>query len=317
MEYFAGSSKLNRTLPKPVVTVGNFDGLHLGHRAITDTVVERARSIGGTAVVYTFEPHPRRVLSPNDGPKLLTTLEQKAELIAAAGIDVLIVETFDTEFSWTTAEDFVRIILHERIRPAEVYVGYDFRFGRDREGSMRMLTELGPRLGFAVTIIPEVTVDEGDVNSTRIRTLLSESRVGEAARMLGRPYSIRGHIVEGDRRGRTIGFPTANLAPQNEILPQPGVYAGRMRFLDAGPGPAAGDELPAVTNVGVRPTFDGSGLVQAEAHLIDFEGDVYGRHVDLSFVDHLRPERRFPGVEELKKQIASDVVAARRLLERP
>jgi len=298
-----------------VVTVGNFDGLHLGHRVITDTVVDRAQAIGGTAVVYTFEPHPRRVLSPDDGPKLLTTLEQKTELIAAAGIDVLIVETFDTEFSWTTAEDFVRIILHERIRPAEVYVGYDFRFGRDREGSMRMLTELGPRLGFAVTIIPEVTVDEGDVNSTRIRALLSESRVVEASSMLGRPYSIRGEIVAGDRRGRTIGFPTANLVPENEILPQPGVYAGRMRFLDAGRGPSKGDELPAVTNVGVRPTFDGNGRVQAEAHLIDFDGDVYGRHVDLSFAEHLRPEQRFSAVEELKKQIASDVVEARRLLE--
>jgi riboflavin kinase/FMN adenylyltransferase len=317
LEYFAGSRELNRTLPKPVVTVGNFDGLHLGHRAITDTVVERARSIGGTAVVYTFEPHPRRVLSPHDGPKLLTTLEQKTELIAASGIDVLIVEPFDTEFSWTTAEDFVRIILHERIQPAEVYVGYDFRFGRDRAGSMRMLTELGPRLGFAVTIIPEVTVDEGDVNSTRIRTLLSESRVGEASGMLGRPYSIRGDIVEGDRRGRTIGFPTANVAPENEILPQPGVYAGRMRFLDAGPGPPIGEVLPAVTNVGVRPTFAGDGRVQAEAHLIDFEGDVYGRRVDLSFVEHLRPERHFPGVEELKKQIASDVAEASRVLVLP
>ncbi len=314
MEYFAGSKELNRTLPKPVVTVGNFDGLHVGHRAITDTVVERARSIGGTAVLYTFEPHPRRVLSPDDGPSLLTTLEQKVELIAAAGIDVLIVETFDTEFSWTTAEEFVRVILNQRIQPAEVYVGYDFRFGRDREGSMRMLTELGPRLGFAVTIIPEVTMGDGDVNSTRIRKLLAESRVEEAAGMLGRPYSIRGNIVEGDRRGRTIGFPTANLAPDNEILPQPGVYSGRMRFLDEGPGPDAGDELPAVTNVGVRPTFDGSGRIQAEAHLIDFSGDVYGRHVDLSFANHLRPEQRFPGVEELKIQIATDVVEARRLL---
>ena len=135
--------------------------------------------------------------------------------------------------------------------------------------------------------------------------------------MLGRPYSIRGEIVEGDRRGRTIGFPTANLAPENEILPQPGVYAGRMRFLDTGPGPSKGVEFPAVTNVGVRPTFEGNGRVQAEAHLIDFDGDVYGRHVELSFAEHLRPEQRFAGVEELKKQIASDVVEARRLLELP
>ena len=316
MEYFAGSNALNRSLPKPVVTVGNFDGLHVGHRAITDTVVERARAMGGTAVVYTFEPHPRRVLSPDRGPKLLTTLEQKSELIEAAGIDVLIVEKFDAGFARTEAEDFIRKILYERIRPVEVYVGYDFHFGRDREGSMRLLTELGPRLGFAVTVIPEVTVDGGDVNSTRIRKLLAEARVGEVTGMLGRAYSVRGEIVEGDRRGRTIGFPTANLLPQNEVLPAAGVYAGTIRFLDDGD-PAAGSERPVVINVGNRPTFEDEGRLQAEAHLIDFEGDLYGRRVDLTFTAHLRAEQKFPGIDALREQIAADVVEARRALEIP
>ncbi len=178
---------------------------------------------------------------------------------------------------------------------------------------MRMLTELGPKLGFAVTIVPEVTIDEGNVNSTTIRKLLVEARIEEVSRMLGRPYSIRGSIVQGDGRGRTLGFSTANLQPENEVLPASGVYAGRLRFLDDGV-PGRGEDLPAVMNVGHRPTFGGTNGVQAEAHLIDFDGDVYGRRVELLFLNRLRPERRFPGVEALREQIASDVVEARRLL---
>jgi len=163
-------------LPKgTVVTVGTFDGVHLGHRAILDTVVERSHALEGEAVVYTFDPHPRKILRPERAPRLLVTLEQKLELLEGAGVDAVIVEPFSLEFARTPADVFVREIIHERIRPLEVYVGYDFHFGRDREGSMRMLTEMGPRLGFAVTIIPEVTVEDGDVNSTRIRQLLAEA----------------------------------------------------------------------------------------------------------------------------------------------
>ena len=176
-------------------------------------------------------------------------------------------------------------------------MGYDFHFGRDREGSMRMLTELGPRLGFSVTIIPEVVVGDGDVNSTRIRELLAKGGVEEAALLLGRDYSVRGRVVPGDARGRTLGFPTANLAPENEVLPEAGVYAGWLHCLDAGD-PPAGARLPAVTNVGTRPTFGASDRVVAEAHLIDFSGDLYGRRVELSFRSHLRrgaPLRRRRG----------------------
>jgi len=313
LEYFAGSDSLDRPLQKPIVTVGNFDGLHVGHRAITDTVVERARSSGGTAVVYTFNPHPIRVLRPDQAPRLLTTHEQKIELLEQAGIDVLIVEDFDAAFASIGAEEFIQDILFARIRPLEVYVGYDFHFGRDRKGSMNLLTELGPKLGFSVTIIPEVTMGGSDVNSTRIRKLLAESRVEEAGRMLGRAYSIRGRVVPGDRRGRTVGFPTANLAPENEILPAAGVYAGRVRFLDEG-SPERGAELPAVMNVGTRPTFEGDGRLQTEAHLVDFEGDVYGRRVEISFSARLREERRFSGVEALRDQIACDVASARKIL---
>jgi riboflavin kinase/FMN adenylyltransferase len=309
-----GSDAIGQPPTRPVLTVGNFDGLHLGHRAIMETVVERAVAHDGTAVVYTFEPHPRKVLRPELAPRLLTTLEQKLELLEAHGAEVVVVEEFTPEFARTPAEYFIRDILYQRIRPLEVYVGYDFRFGRDREGSMRLLTEMGPHLGFSVTIIPEVTLGDQDVNSTRIRQVLAEARPEQAAAMLGRDYTVRGRIVEGERRGRVLGFPTANLEPENEVLPAAAVYGGRLRLLDDGD-PPRGSEWPVVTNVGVRPTFGDEGRVQAEAHLIGFQGSLYGRRVDLSFAFQLRPERRFPDVEALKKQIAADVEEARRRLE--
>jgi len=313
LESVQGTAGLKRELRRAVLTIGNFDGLHVGHRAIMRTVVARARDLGGEAVVYTFEPHPRKVLRPDQPPQLLTTLDQKIDLLDGMGVDVAIFEPFDREFAAMEPESFVREYIHRQIRPMEVYVGYDFRFGRDREGSMRLLTEMGPRLGFSVTIIPEVTIDGRDVNSTRIRELLSQGDVRETQRLLGRPFCTRGIIVEGRRRGRTLGFPTANIAPQNEVLPGAGVYAGYARFVDDGD-PVRGEEFPAVTNVGWRPTFDDDMGFVAEAHLIDFEGDLYGRRIDLSFEHRLRSERKFAGPEELKTQIRKDVAEARRWL---
>ena len=313
MEVVRGSAQIERELRRPVLTIGNFDGLHLGHRAIMRTVVERARAHRGEAVVYTFEPHPRKVLQPERAPALLTTIDQKLELLAACGVDVTILEPFDAAFAQVSPEVFVRDYVHARIRPVEVYVGYDFHYGRDREGSMRLLTETGPRLGFAVTIIPEVTVGERDVNSTRIRELLGEGEVAEAAVLLGRPFSVRGVVRRGDARGHGLGFPTANLRPENEVLPAHGVYAGWLRVLGRGEDAV---RHPVVTNVGVRPTFeDGQGLL-AEAHLLDFEGDLYGERVELAFAERIRGERRFDGPEALKQQIARDVEQARRLLGR-
>ena len=314
MRTIAGSGAIEASLTRPVLTVGNFDGVHLGHRAIVDTVVQRAQALDGASIVYTFEPHPRRILQPERAPNLLTTLDQKIELLEQAGVDVLIVEPFSLDFAKTPAEDFIRRNIHERIAPLEVYVGYDFHFGRDREGSMRMLTEMGPLLGFAVTIIPEVTLEQGDVNSTRIRELLAEGRVETANAMLGRPYTVRGSVMKGDARGREVGFPTANLDPANEILPAHGVFAGWVRFLDAGE-PAQESVWPAVANVGTRPTFHDGGRVLAEAHLIDFDGDLYGRRIEFAFVHHLRAERRFDGVEALRAQIQADVLEARQRLE--
>lgn len=313
MRVLKGSAAAAGSLVRPVVTVGNFDGIHLGHQAILRTVVERAAVVGGEAVVYTFDPHPRKVLRPESAPGLLTTLDQKMELLERRGVDAVVIEPFTLDFARTDAETFIRECLHRRIRPVEVYVGYDFHFGRDRTGSMRLLTELGPRLGFAVTIIPEVTVDEGDVNSTRIRRLLSDGLPEIAARMLGRPYAVRGTVVRGDDRGRSLGFPTANLDPESEVLPAPGVYAGTLRLLDGGD-PPADAQLPVVTNVGHRPTFKRGASVLAEAHVLDWSGDLYGRRVELSFPIRLRSERKFAAVEALREQIAADADEARRRL---
>jgi riboflavin kinase/FMN adenylyltransferase len=316
LEWIRGTAALKRKLRRPVLTIGNFDGLHVGHRAIMQTVLERARALDGEAVVYTVDPHPRKVVSPDRAPSLLTTLDQKLELLEGMGVDVVIVEPFDRDFARLPPEAFIQEFVHQSINPLEVYVGYDFHFGRDREGSMRLLATIGPRLGFSVTIIPEVTLGERDVNSTRIRELLSQGEVIEAAVLLGRSFRVRGRVVRGAERGHSIGFPTANLATDNEVLPAAGVYTGHVCFLDRGD-PERGAMLPVVTNVGLRPTFeDGRGLV-AESHILDFEGDVYGRKIELSFEYRLRGERKFSGLAELREQIARDVSEARARLRTP
>lgn len=295
-----------------MLTIGNFDGVHVGHQAILRQVVSRARALDGESVLYTFEPHPRRVLQSERSLRLLETFEQKMETVEALGVDAVIAEPFDLEFARVSPERFIDEFVHARIRPVEVYVGYDFHFGRDREGSMRLLTERGPHLGFSVTVVPEVSVEGRDVNSTRIRQLLAAGEVEEAALLLGRPFRARGRVTAGDRRGRTLGFPTANLAPETEILPAPGVYWGHLEVVGRGPDRR---RLPVVTNVGHRPTFrDGRDLV-AEAHVIDFTGDLYDLEVDLSFEGRLRGEIRFESVEALRAQIACDVANARTHLQ--
>jgi riboflavin kinase/FMN adenylyltransferase len=275
-----------------------------------ETVIERARLLDGEAVVLTFDPHPRKVLQPDRAPSLLTTREQKLEALEAIGIDVAILQPFDLEFAKTSPEVFVRDIVFKHIRPVEVFVGYDFHFGRDREGSMAALSEIGAGLGFSVTIIPEIRITDLDVNSTRIRKLLGEGAVEEAAVLLGRPFSVRSLVLEGAKRGRTLGFPTANLAPGNEILPAVGVYAGEFRVFNSD-GAGGDTRYQAVVNVGRRPTFYQGGRLLAEAHLLDFDGDLYGAQVELSFKARLRSEQKFPGPDELKVQIAKDIALAR------
>ena len=310
MRIVRGSGSLEKPLERCVLTVGNFDGLHVGHQRIMSTVTSRARAFEGEAAVYTFEPHPRKVLQPDRAPRLLTTLEQKLELFEAAGVDVAIVEPFDLEFARLPAERFVREILFERIAPLEVYVGYDFRYGRDREGSMRTLTELGPHLGFAVTIVPEVKLGSRDVNSTRIRELLEEGHVGDAALLLGRRYTIRGRVVEGEKRGRTLGFPTL----ESRRRERGAAAVGRVRVHGALPRrrhAARRQRAPRGHERRAPAHLRRHRAPLTEAHLLDFSADVYGRRVEVAFVEQLRTEQRFPSVDALRAQIARDAEAAR------
>ena len=291
------------------VTVGNFDGVHRGHQALVGLALARAREAGGRAVVLTFEPHPARVLAPERAPAALTTLAQKEELLAGLGVDRLAVLAFDPAVAALSAEAFAREVLAEALGARHVVVGESFRFGRRREGDASRLAALGEALGFAVSALPPVLGRGGPVSSSRVRDELARGDVAAAGELLGRPYFVDACVVRGDGRGRTIGVPTANLDPENEVLPARGVYAGRLRV------PGAGFR-PAVVNLGERPTF-GGGRATLEAHLLDFEGDLYGARVRLELHERLRDEERFAGTEALVARIREDMTRARALLPGP
>jgi riboflavin kinase/FMN adenylyltransferase len=307
MRVFAGSESVEGGTRGCILTVGNFDGLHLGHRELIEAVTARARQTGRTPGLYTFDPHPSRVLQPDSAPPRLMTWGQLERGLAEAGIELLIREPFTREFSSYGADEFLEDIIAKRIAPHEIFVGRDFHFGRGRSGSGESLAERAPTLGVRVQIIQQVCVDGTDVSSSRVRRVVAEGGVEEAARCLGRPYSIEGEVVRGDERGRTLGFPTANVDTSNELLPAPGVYATRVEI------PSRGETWPAVTNIGTRPTFE-PGLVLTEAHLLDFEGDLYGESIAVAFHHRIRDERRFSGPAELREQIARDAERARELL---
>jgi riboflavin kinase / FMN adenylyltransferase len=290
------------------VAVGNFDGVHRGHQALVEAAVERARAQGGAAVLLTFDPHPARVLRPGAAPAALTTLAQKEELVAGLGIDRVVVATFDARLAGLSPEAFAEQVLQRSLGARHVVVGESFRFGRGRAGDPRSLETLGAGLGFAVEVVPPVLYGGGPISSSRVREALARGGVMEAWELLGRPYFVDGVVVRGDGRGRTIGVPTANLAPEEQILPAHGVYAARCRV---------GERWhDAVVNVGERPTF-GGGRVTLEAHLLDFEGDLYDARVRLAFSERLRGEERFPSPEALVAQIRADIAAARALLPPP
>jgi len=290
----------------PAVTIGNFDGVHCGHQALAAAAVERARSQGGTAVVLTFDPHPARLLAPERAPAALTTAAQKQELLAGLGIDVLAVLPFDARLAALTPAAFAERVLCGALAARHVVVGEGFRFGRGQSGDAAQLVDLGAANGFGVEAVGSVAQGGEPVSSSRVRDALARGAVDAARALLGRSYFVDGTVVVGDQRGRTIGVPTANLAPENEILPARGVYAARCRLAD-------GRWLSAVVNVGSRPTF-GGGLLRVEAHLLDFAGDVYGTALRVAFEQRLRDERRFAGREALVAQIQEDIARARALL---
>jgi len=286
-----------------VVALGVFDGVHLAHRAILDAAV--ARVGGATAVACTFDPHPADVLQPDRAPLPITTLDERLALIAASGIAVTLVLSFTPALAAMEPEAFVTDILAGGLGAREVIVGFNHRFGRGARGDARLLREIGARVGVHAEIVPPLDVDGVPVSSSAIRTALQRGDVVSAARMLGRPYFVSGAIVEGAGRGRSLGFATANVAAERPVLIPPGVYACRFTTGAAVHG--------AVLNAGVRPTF-GEKVFTLEAHVLDFEGNLYGQRIRLDFVAHLRDERKFQHVDALKAQVSEDIAAARRVL---
>lgn len=285
-----------------VLTMGKFDGLHLGHRQLIATAVSKARELGFLSAVLTWDPHPSVVLRPDSPPKLLTGLDEKIALIASLGPDLLIVAPFTAETKATSADAYMAQIC-AALPLRELWVGEGFAMGRGRAGDVPSLMAIGRDLGFAVGAVSKEMLNGLPVSSSRVRELLAAGDVEGAAALLARPFGLPGLVVRGDQRGRAIGFPTANLqVPDDHVLPADGVYACRVRLGDA--------SLPAVTNVGVRPTFDGLRRT-VEAHLLDWSGDLYGQTLYVSFLHRLRGEQKFSGVEALVAQIRKDADAAR------
>lgn len=292
----------------PVLGLGNFDGLHRGHAKIVDRVRRRAGERGGTPAAMTFDPHPPRVVRPDKAPPLLMTTDQRVEALERAGMQGIALVRFTRDMSLWDPETFVRTVLVEWLHVVEVWVGANFLFGHNREGTFTVLRSLGTRYGFRAEKIDAVRYKDFIVSSTRIRRLIAEGRVDEAGALLGHHYFIDGTVVRGAGRGHEIGFPTANLETTNELLPPAGVYATAATI--------EGIAHPSVTNVGMRPTFGDVDRLQIETHLLDRNRELYDRPIRLSFVQRLRDERRFPDVDALRGQIEADCRAARRLFDR-
>ncbi len=293
---------------QPVLALGNFDGLHRGHMKIIDRVRRRAGERGGTPAAMTFDPHPPRVLRPDKAPALLMTKVQKLEALGRAGMQVVAVVRFTHELSLWDPERFVRTVLVDWMHVSEVWVGANFSFGHDRAGTFSVLRTLGSRYGFRAEKIDPVRYKDFVVSSTRIRRLVSEGRVDEAGALLGHHYFVDGTVTRGAGRGRELGFPTANLCTDNDLVPPAGVYATAVTI--------DGVVHPSITNLGLRPTFGDVDRPTLETHVFDFTRDLYGERTRVAFVQRLRDERAFPDVDALRAQIQADCRSARRLFER-
>ena len=306
MRLFHGTD--NAEIQRPtVLTLGVFDGLHLGHQLIMKTVTERARLLGAVPTVITFDPHPRAVLHPESAPPLLQTFDQKIEGFGVLGIEQTIVVRFTKEFSNLSAPDFIKDVVMDRLHAYEVYLGKGFAFGHNREGNIELLRRLGAELGFLAGEVAEVKLREQRVSSSRIRDLLARGQVNLARRMLGRPYGVEGRVERGSERGHKLGFPTANLHPHNRVIPRNGVYVTGT-LID-------GQWRRSVTNIGLRPTFGDASEPSVETFVMNWDGDLYGDVVRVRFLYRLRDERRFSSVEQLKTQISRDVSRAESYFE--
>ncbi len=300
----AGSAAFPADGPGPVVTIGNFDGVHHGHRALLSRLVDTARSLDAPAVVYTFEPSPRVVLAPSQHLPRILSWPDKVRLLGEQGVQAVVMERFTRSFAQHPPEWFAREVLARRLRAQALVVGYDFRFGRARVGDVNMLRQILPDM--PVEQVAAAKLDGRICSSSAIRDMVMAGDVAAAAQLLGRHHFVRGTVVAGDQRGRDIGYPTANVDTDAELLPARGVYAVLAHVDEGG-------ALPAVANLGVRPTFEGERL-QLEVHLLAYDGDLYGREVQVDFVQRLRDERRFDGVDALVTQIRADAAQAASLL---
>lgn len=291
--------------PNSVVTVGTFDGVHAGHRAILDTVLKKAEERNARSVIVTFDPHPREIISPGDaGIKLLTTLQERREILEELGIDIMVVIPFDRDFSLLSSEEFVRDIIYNKIGVGEFVIGYDHQFGKNREGSIETIEQQGKKLGFDAYVVSKREVGAKTVSSTAIRNTISEEGdVEQAAKFLQRMYRLNGMVVHGDKRGKKIGYPTANIKPEDarKIIPKDGVYAVKVRF--------EGEWYGGMMNIGTRPTFEDKQRT-LEVHLFEFDEDIYGKEVQVRFIKRIRDEEKFNGIEELVDQLEKDRKAA-------
>lgn len=305
MRVLQGLDRYPADAPPSVVAQGTFDGVHLGHQAVIRTAVERAAALGVTPIAVTFAPNPLSVLRPSDPPPELVSLDERLARIAELGPATCLIIPFTPEFSRVEAEAYVRDVLLALLRAREVVVGFNHTFGRGARGTPELLARVAAPSGVRVHVVPPLHVDGVPVSSTSIREALRDGNVRRAAALLGRPYAVAGEVVQGAARGRTLGFPTANVPVPPDLPLADGVYAARVVW--------DRESAPAVVNVGRRPTFDGQARL-IEAHLLDGSPDLYGRRLTLAFQDRIRPERRFPSVDALRAQIAADVASARRLL---
>lgn len=307
MKVYTDLSEITKPIHKPFVTIGNFDGVHLGHQMLFSEVVSKAYQHKGTSVAITFNPHPLQVVRPDIGIKLISNCDQKRELIEMAGIDELIIIPFTREFAATTAVDFVDKVLLEKIGMEELVVGYDYAFGKGRQGDIAFLKEQGRKKNFPVTVVEPFYVDGVLASSTKVRELVAEGRMRDVKKLLGRYYQLRGEVKIGKKRGGAeLGFPTANLhISEEDLCPRLGVYVTQVIY--------DGKCYGGVLNIGYNPTFEGNHL-SVETHIFDFNQDIYGKPIKINMLQFLRAEKKFSGPRELASQIGEDVKQAKEAL---
>ena len=285
-----------------VATMGNFDGIHLGHQALVRNTVEESKRLGYPSTVLTFEPHPLKILAPERAPSLILSYEDKIALLQSLGVDIVVAQRFDRQFASIPADDFVRLFLVDRLKVKKLWVGRDLRFGQGRRGGTDDLLRLAADAGFDVGVLDPILLNGIRISSSRIRQLVEEGRVAEVRPMLGRYHFVSGRIVAGNRRGRELGFPTANIATETEVVPLNGIYATLTQLQNR--------RLLSVSSVGINPTF-GDGPRTVESFILDFDGDIYGERITLSFVQRIRDEKKFVAVKDLIAQMHEDVKHAR------